>query len=496
MKYGTLLSELSTIESLADVKADRDRLLKANKEMTENLAKYEKKLKEFPLQEIKIDQGAPGAPGGLKAVNTIADELADAIKALLGNSMPGTSGYDSAIREAKAALANYTGGAESSVKAAATAYADSLAKLAAGPVSDKLQHVVREVGTSVYHGPFDTPELAEEQRAHMAKSYPEKKFEVTTRKDGVMAAGERQLCDFGTCKKPAKLAVQTTNMNSADKEKRSFKLCQDHHSSLLDTCHRDGLLVNSSRLNAAQAELEAKRYKLKAGTPEIGKTYEEEGMGEESIDFRVVDKGTGKEMAEKYPKAWEECKTHMSYDQWPGFLKSPVCVVLYEGFGKDDLSIVSEAYVTDCEETDGFGASVQGAAGPHGSARVREIYTQLSTAQSKLQDCALLADEVRESGLCDDVAVDMITAAIHSMADSVLPIWKKLFEYHSGPSRENLGASVKAGGQCGETEFIKNHGGKWVILDSKTGKVLSHHDSCEAAHEAMKALQFHKHGGS
>ena len=306
MKYGTLLSELSTIESLADVKADRDRLLKANKEMTENLAKYEKKLKEFPLQEIKIDQGVPGPGGGVKA----------------------------------------------------------------------------------------------------------------------------------------------------------------------------------------------KRYKLKAGTPEIGKTYEEEGMGEESIDFRVVDKGTGKEMAEKYPKAWEECKTHMSYDQWPGFLKSPVCVVLYEGFGKDDLSIVSEAYVTDCEETDGFGASVQGAAGPHGSARVREIYTQLSTAQSKLQDCALLADEVRESGLCDDVAVDMITAAIHSMADSVLPIWKKLFEYHSGPSRENLGASVKAGGQCGETEFIKNRGGKWVILDSKTGKVLSHHDSCEAAHEAMKALQFHKHGGS
>lgn len=144
----------------------------------------------------------------------------------------------------------------------------------------------------------------------------------------------------------------------------------------------------------------------------------------------------------------------------------------------------------------GPGGGVKGAAGPHGSARVREIYTQLSTAQSKLQDCALLADEVRESGLCDDVAVDMITAAIHSMADSVLPIWKKLFEYHSGPSRENLGASVKAGGQCGETEFIKNHGGKWVILDSKTGKVLSHHDSCEAAHEAMKALQFHKHGGS
>ena len=54
----------------------------------------------------------------------------------------------------------------------------------------------------------------------------------------------KTLCAFGTCKKSASADVKTTNMTT--KEARKFCLCKDHLASLLDTCHRDGLLVNFS----------------------------------------------------------------------------------------------------------------------------------------------------------------------------------------------------------------------------------------------------------
>lgn len=45
------------------------------------------------------------------------------------------------------------------------------------------------------------------------------------------------------------------------------------------------------------------------------------------------------------------------------------------------------------------------------------------------------------------------------------------------------------------THDIQQRDGKWVILDNKTRKVLSHHDSKAEAEAAMRALQFHKHEG-
>lgn len=47
----------------------------------------------------------------------------------------------------------------------------------------------------------------------------------------------------------------------------------------------------------------------------------------------------------------------------------------------------------------------------------------------------------------------------------------------------------------GNTHDIKKRGDKWVILDNDTRKELSSHDSREEAVAAMRALQYHKHGG-
>lgn len=43
-------------------------------------------------------------------------------------------------------------------------------------------------------------------------------------------------------------------------------------------------------------------------------------------------------------------------------------------------------------------------------------------------------------------------------------------------------------------QFIKEQGGKWVITQKGTGKVLSHHDSKEKADSAFRAMEMHKHG--
>jgi hypothetical protein len=42
-------------------------------------------------------------------------------------------------------------------------------------------------------------------------------------------------------------------------------------------------------------------------------------------------------------------------------------------------------------------------------------------------------------------------------------------------------------------QYIKQQGGKWVILQKGTGKVLSHHDSEEKANESFAAMEMNKH---
>jgi hypothetical protein len=124
-------------------------------------------------------------------------------------------------------------------------------------------------------------------------------------------------------------------------------------------------LGEAAAKSQAKEELKLKKVGavVKASKAEVGKTYLESDT-EEPFAFRVVDKGLGEAMAEKYPKAWEEAKTKMSYDQYKGFLAGPVCVVLYEGFAPDDLSIIGENYVEGCEETDGFTAKKKLKAAP------------------------------------------------------------------------------------------------------------------------------------
>jgi hypothetical protein len=45
-------------------------------------------------------------------------------------------------------------------------------------------------------------------------------------------------------------------------------------------------------------------------------------------------------------------------------------------------------------------------------------------------------------------------------------------------------------------QYIKQQGGKWVILQKGTGKVLSHHDSQEEAEASFRAMEMHKHQGA
>lgn len=44
-------------------------------------------------------------------------------------------------------------------------------------------------------------------------------------------------------------------------------------------------------------------------------------------------------------------------------------------------------------------------------------------------------------------------------------------------------------------KYIKKRGGKWVIVQKGTGKVLSTHDSREKAEASFRAMEMHKHGG-
>lgn len=45
-------------------------------------------------------------------------------------------------------------------------------------------------------------------------------------------------------------------------------------------------------------------------------------------------------------------------------------------------------------------------------------------------------------------------------------------------------------------KYIKQQGGKWVIIQKGTGKVLSHHDSEEEANASFRAMEMHKHEGA
>lgn len=44
-------------------------------------------------------------------------------------------------------------------------------------------------------------------------------------------------------------------------------------------------------------------------------------------------------------------------------------------------------------------------------------------------------------------------------------------------------------------KYIKKRGGKWVIVQKGTGKVLSRHDTREKAEASFRAMEMHKHGG-
>jgi hypothetical protein len=53
----------------------------------------------------------------------------------------------------------------------------------------------------------------------------------------------------------------------------------------------------------------------------------------------------------------------------------------------------------------------------------------------------------------------------------------------------------KSGGLTIEAnKYIKQQGGKWVITQKGTGKVLSHHDSKEKAEASFRAMEMNKHG--
>ena len=83
---------------------------------------------------------------------------------------------------------------------------------------------------------------------------------------------------------------------------------------------------------------------------EVGKTYvEHTDYDDGEITYTLMDMGLGKDMAKKYPKAWEHAKKDMSNDQWGGFLAmEDVCVVAMNE-DEEDPMLVSGAFLSmDC----------------------------------------------------------------------------------------------------------------------------------------------------
>lgn len=68
--------------------------------------------------------------------------------------------------------------------------------------------------------------------------------------------------------------------------------------------------------------------------------------------IEVVDKGTGQELADKYPEAWEYVQTQMSSDMYRGFLAGPCYYIKYDGFtdSASPFSIVSAAWLESLPE--------------------------------------------------------------------------------------------------------------------------------------------------
>jgi len=58
-------------------------------------------------------------------------------------------------------------------------------------------------------------------------------------------------------------------------------------------------------------------------------------------------------------------------------------------------------------------------------------------------------------------------------------------------------AACKMGGMDHESnQYVKEQGGKWVVLQKGTGKVLSHHDTKEDAEASFRAMMMNKHSGT
>lgn len=60
-------------------------------------------------------------------------------------------------------------------------------------------------------------------------------------------------------------------------------------------------------------------------------------------------------------------------------------------------------------------------------------------------------------------------------------------------SANQPGCCQRGSSAGGMNKYIEKRGGKWVILEKGTGKVLSEHATEEKAEESFRAMEWNKH---
>jgi hypothetical protein len=166
--------------------------------------------------------------------------------------------------------------------------------------------------------------------------------------------------------------------------------------------------------------------------------------------FTIEDKGTGQEMADKYPEAWENTKTQMSPDMYASFLEEPAYYIKYDGI-EDPYSIVGAPYVEDLplgNHEDLTATKKTIASLKKNTVRASQSLIAGVTATLKAQKAPAIADLVKALGAIpanwDTIRAGLDKAGIKLAASALPKGWEKLGVFEKKVILLSAGHSLKS----------------------------------------------------